>query len=202
MHMDGAAGLVALGEIVALEHPRHSVLGRQADDVHQVERVEPLRVIDHLGLVRVEQGKHLIEIGLGVVLHLLGGEPGAGFAFSGRVADHSREIADDEDDLMAQLLKLLQLADGHRVTHVQVGRRGVGAVLDAQGHAGVERALDAPRQFVFGQNIHRPGTDDLHLTQGFRARNGPGRLAALGLCRLVHYGLFSHFFTIPSWVNT
>ena len=52
---------------------------------------------------------------------------------AGRIADQAGHIADQEDDGVAQVLKMLHLAQQDRVAQVQVGRGGVEAGLDAKG---------------------------------------------------------------------
>ena len=68
----------------------------------------------------------------GVGLHLLRRQPRARHVAPGRIADQTGEIADQEDHLVTELLKLAHLVDQHRVAQVQVGCRGIEARLDAQ----------------------------------------------------------------------
>ena len=57
---------------------------------------------------------------------------------AGGVADHAREVADHEDDPVAEVLEVLHLADEDGVAEVEVGSGGVEADLDG------ERACRAP----------------------------------------------------------
>ena len=54
----------------------------------------------------------------------------------GRIANHSGEVANQEDDRVAQILKVFELAEKHRVSEVQVRRSRVNAQLYAQRFAG------------------------------------------------------------------
>ena len=52
------------------------------------------------------------------------------------IADHAGEVADQEDDRVAQILKVLELAEEHGVAEVEVGRGRVEAGFHAQRLAG------------------------------------------------------------------
>jgi hypothetical protein len=49
-----------------------------------------------------------------------------------RVANHSSEIADNENSLMSEILKFPQLPQHHCVTEVNVGCRWIDTELDAE----------------------------------------------------------------------
>ncbi len=159
MDRDWLVGGVALVEVIALEHARHGVLRGQTNKVGRRERVHPGGVERHLGLRRVENLEDLLLVGLGVVQHLLTGLWRAGSALAAGVADHAGEVADQEDDLVAQLLELTQLVDQHRVPQVQVGRGWVEARLDAQRLA----ALELLHQFRLDQYLFRTALDKRQL---------------------------------------
>ena len=55
---------------------------------------------------------------------------------AGGVADEGGGVADEEDDGVAELLEVAQLAHEDRVAEVEVGGGGVEAGLDAEGNAG------------------------------------------------------------------
>jgi hypothetical protein len=57
--------------------------------------------------------------------------PGA--VFVAGVTHNARKGADEEDDMVPQVLELAQLAHGHGVAQVQVGRGGVVAAVHPQG---------------------------------------------------------------------
>ena len=50
----------------------------------------------------------------------------------GGIADQPGHVADQKDDLMPEILKMLHLAQQNRVAQVQVGRGGIEAGLDAK----------------------------------------------------------------------
>ena len=62
---------------------------------------------------------------------------------AGGVADERGGVADEEDDGVAELLEVAQLAHEDGVAEVEIGRGGVEAGLDAHGLAGGDGLLDA-----------------------------------------------------------
>ena len=154
MDRDRLTAAVALVEIVALQHARHGVLGRQADHAFRAQFVQPLGVEADERLLFVEDLEDLLGIGLRVGLDLFLGQGLARHVLAGGVADHAGEIADQEGHLVAQVLELAHLVDDHRVANVQVGRGRVEADLDPQGAAGFHPLL---------QVLH---LDDLFRTPG------------------------------------
>ena len=76
----GDAVAVAVGEVVALEHPGDGHLRREPQDVFHVERREPLGVAAHLeaALGHVEDVADLFEVGLRVRVDLVLASAGAG----------------------------------------------------------------------------------------------------------------------------
>jgi len=59
------------------------------------------------------------------------------------VADERGRVADEEDDLVAELLEVAQLAHEHGVAEVEVGGGGIKAGLDAQRAAGFPAVFEA-----------------------------------------------------------
>ena len=76
-----------------------------------------------------------------------------GFIATGRVANHRGVVADDDDRLMPQFLKLPHLSQRHRVPQMHVGRGRVDTVLDAQRRTGLPALLAASAQFLFGNDL-------------------------------------------------
>ena len=72
------------------------------------------------------------EVGGGVGLDLGLGEDGAGLGSARGVADHGRVVADDENGLVTEVLKLPQFPQNDGMSKREVGRRRVHAQLDAQ----------------------------------------------------------------------
>ena len=90
--------------------------------------------------VAVEQLEDLRLVGLRVPLDFVRGQRRPGLRPARRIANHRREVADDEDDAVAEVLEVLHLADQHRVAEVEIGRGGVEADLDDQRAASASRA--------------------------------------------------------------
>ena len=71
----------------------------------------------------------LLDVGGGVLVDLLLGEPGPGDRAARRVADLRGVVTEDQHRGVAVLLELAQLAQHHREAEVDVGRGGVDAEL-------------------------------------------------------------------------
>ena len=156
-------GRVALVKVVPLQHARHGVLGGEADHAGAAKLVQPVGVENHLGLFRVEYLENLFLVGLGVPEHILAGQYLAGLRLAGRIADHAGEVADQEVDLMAQLLKLAQLVDQYGVTQVQVRGGRIEPGLDLEGDTGFQRLSKLLLQILLDQDLNGAALDDGHL---------------------------------------
>ena len=157
---DGAAFGKARVEVVALHHAGHGVLGRQLDHAASAQLVAPLAVVTNFGLGRVQHLGGLGVIRLGIDLDLLGRQRRTGGVAARRIANQGREVTDQKDYLMAQILQLAHLVEHHGVTQVDVGGRGVQTQLDAQRHTrglGLGQLLDP---FIFGQQFIDPTKSD------------------------------------------
>ena len=99
MHRDRLLVAKRLREIVALEHARDRVLRRELDHAGRAQRLAPLRVVADLGLVAPEHEPRLSVVGLRVGLDLLARQRRPRRVAARRVADHRREVADEEDHL-------------------------------------------------------------------------------------------------------
>ena len=107
---NGRLRLVALREVVALQDARDGELAAEFEHALQVEREDPVAVVDDGRLLGVEDLHGLRHVGGGVRLDLLLRELRARGVLTGRVADHRRAVADDERHLMAKILELAHLA--------------------------------------------------------------------------------------------
>jgi len=109
--MDGnrLIGLVALGEIIALQHAGHGITSCQLQHASGTQFIEPGRIEHNLGLFRFEYLEHLRGIGFGIFLHLRFRQGRARHAFTGGITDHAGKVADQEQDMVPQILKLAQL---------------------------------------------------------------------------------------------
>ncbi len=86
------------------------------------ERLQPLGVESNLGFGRIEQLENLRPVGFGVALDVLPRHRGTGDVAASGIADQARHVADQEDDGVAQILEMLQLADQNSVAEMEVGR--------------------------------------------------------------------------------
>ena len=135
MHGNRRTRLEAVMEVIALHHAGHGVAAGQLDHTARAQWVTPFAVVADLGLGRVQHQASLAVIGLSVDLDLFGRQRWAGAVAARRVANHTGEVADQEDDRVAQILQLAHLVEHHRVTDVDVRRGRIQAQLDAQRRA-------------------------------------------------------------------
>ena len=112
--------LVALAEILALEHLRDGEARGEPDHVLHRERIEPFALPAHLCPLLVNDVEELPHIGLGVRLHRIGGKHRTRGRLAARVADAGRPVTDDEHDLVPHLLQKAQLPQQYAVADVQV----------------------------------------------------------------------------------
>ena len=159
---DGHLALVALGEVVALEDARHGEVRAQLQQASQIKLADPIGVVRDLGLGRVENLHGLVHVGLRVGRDLRRRKLRARRVAPGRVADQRSAVADDKRDLVAEVLELAQLAQGHSMPDVQVRARGIHAQLDVKRRAAVELFLQVGQ----GHELRRAGLDDVQLFVG------------------------------------
>ena len=152
---DGQIARQARAEILAFEHARQAIVRAQANHVVPGEFSEPLGVVADLGIFPAQNFVHLFEIRLRVGVHLLARQGRARLGLAGGIADHRREIADQKNRRVAQVLKMFQLAQHDGVAQVQVGRGRVHAQLHAQRLAGLARSFELRAQIFFANNFRR-----------------------------------------------
>jgi hypothetical protein len=153
VHADRRAGLQPLAEVIAFEHARQRVARGELDHAARAERIAPFAVVADLGPGRIEHQAGLRVVGLRVGLDLLARQRRAGGVAAGRVADHRREVADQENYLMPQVLQLAHLVQHHRMAEVDVRRGRVQAELDAQRLPGRLRARQLLQPVGLGQQL-------------------------------------------------
>jgi hypothetical protein len=88
-----------------------------------------------------------------VLARLLERQRLAASSTSRRVADHRREVADDEHGLMAEILELPELAQHDGVAQVEVRPARVAAELDDERPAGLLGLLQLLGEGVFGEDL-------------------------------------------------
>ena len=127
------------------------VAGRQGKELLAAEGHHPAAVEVDNGLFRIQHLEDLLPVGLGILRHLLPGQGLAGGAAAGWVPDQTGEVADQEDDRVAQVLEAPHAAQHDRVTQVQVRRCRVESGLDAQWPSGFYGA-NQPGSKLFRSN--------------------------------------------------
>ena len=83
----------------------------------------------------IQDFEDLPLIGLGIFLYLLFREGFSGFRHAGRIADHAGEVADQENHLMSEFLKVLELVDQDRMAQMQIRRGRIEACFHEIGRA-------------------------------------------------------------------
>ena len=147
---------VPLREVVAFEHPRDGVRGREPQDRLHVHRLEPLGVVPDLDpLVRQDRRNCSRSRSAYADDLLLQSRPRLGLA--GRVADPSGEVADDQDRDVPGVLELPQLAEHDGPSERDVGRGRVEAELHAQRPAERELLLEPALGNDLGGPVHQQG---------------------------------------------
>ena len=102
-------------------------------EAFEAELAQPLAVEADFGLVAIENLEDLRLVGLGVGVDLLAGERRARGDAARGIADEAGEVADEEDDGVAHVLKVLELANEDGVAEVQVGRGRIEPVFTRRG---------------------------------------------------------------------
>lgn len=111
-------------------------------------------------MLGIENAEDLVLVGLGVLVDLLASERLACRALAGRVADHPGEIADQEKNLVPEILELAQLVEQDGMPEMQIRRRRIEARLDPQRTA--EGQLPAKR--IFEEDFVGPALDQRKRT--------------------------------------
>ncbi len=152
---DGFFFAKALVKVLALQQLRDRILRHQADEIIGSKLCEPAPIeVDH-SLLRIENLEHLRFVCLGVLLNLLARERRPRGRASRGVADHPGEVADQKDCGVAEILKVLELAQNHSVPQMQIGSSWIHAKLHAQRLAGATRLLQLGAQVGFADNFRR-----------------------------------------------
>ena len=114
MQGDRRLRLVALGKVVALEDAGDGELGAHLQQTGQIHRKDPVTG----GLLGIQNLHGLAHVGLGIGLDLLLRKLRTGGILARRVANQRGTVADDEGDVVAQVLELTHLAQRHGVAQV------------------------------------------------------------------------------------
>ena len=132
VNRDRLAAVVAFAEVIAFQHARNRGAGRQFDHVDAAFATHPLGVENDPGLLAIQDFENLLLIGLGILMYLGLCQRRPGCALPGRISDHPGEVPDQEQHLMTEVLKLLELVDQDRVTEMQIRCGRIETGLDFQ----------------------------------------------------------------------
>ena len=101
----------------------------------------------------------MVGVGLGVDRDLFRRERRTRDVAACGIADQRSEIADQEYDVMAQILQLSQLVELNRVTKVKIGTRRIEPLLDVERLA----ARQLCTQLALDKELVGAAPEDLHL---------------------------------------
>src|SRR5690606_3160359 len=101
---DRLAALVALAEIVALQHASDGMPCGKLDQTRSAHFVHPAGIELDARALRIEDLEDLLLIGRRIRLDFFRRQSRAGRVAAGRIADEPREVADQENDLVAEFL--------------------------------------------------------------------------------------------------
>src|SRR5207237_8930928 len=119
------------------------------NDILGVHLAEPLAVVADLGLVAVENFENLLKVSFRIGLDLLARKRRARFRYARGVANHRREIANQENGGVAQVLKMLQFAHHHGVPEMKIRSRGIHAEINTQRPTRLARRYELCNQLRF-----------------------------------------------------
>ncbi|GMV29989.1 MAG: hypothetical protein AMXMBFR59_21140 [Rhodanobacteraceae bacterium] len=142
MDRDGLLGAVALLEIVTLEHPRHGVLGSKLDHVCSRHLTKPFGIEADFGSFAIEHLEHLLRISRGVRLYVRTAQWLACRILARGIADHAGEVANQEYDLMSEILKLAHLVQQDGMAQMEIRRSRIEAGFDAKRSTELQSRLE------------------------------------------------------------
>src|SRR5579884_2035731 len=170
MNGNRQALLIAIGEVVALQNARDAVTGAKANDVLRRERREPFAVEFDLSFLRIENLEDLSLVGFSIRGNLVACERGPRGAAPARVANHPGEIADEKNNHVAEVLKMLQLSQQDGVSQMQVRRSWIESGFHAQRRFGLTRERELVPQLFLANDLDSPFAKIFELMFEFRVR--------------------------------
>src|SRR5437867_2476007 len=196
--------VITLVEIVALEHPGHAVVRAKMDELLGRESVHPAAVEVDEGPLGVQDFEDLPLVRLGVLPHLFLRQRLAGLRDTGRVPNHAGEIADEEDHLMAHMLKVFELVEEEGVPEMEIRRGGIESGLDAERPPLFERRRDLVLELLRGDDLDGPARDEgelpLHFVHGASAVLTNGRKRFIRFSPMPRTFLRSSTLRNPLWL--
>ena len=150
-------------KVLSLQHSGNGDRRSKLQYIIQLQKLQPFPIVAHLRLLPVKDMKNLLLIGQRIdqnfpVRHCL-----SSFALSGRIANSSREISDDNDNSMPKILNLFQFPECNCVPEMKVGRTRVHAEFHGQRFSGLEAAHELCLQFLLSDQFRRALLDYAHL---------------------------------------
>ncbi len=112
MQADRQLILHAVGKVFPLQHAGYGHLRHESNNILESHLAEPFAVVHYPGFLTVKDPENLFLIGTAVLQHLLVGKLRPSLVPPGGIAHHGCIVTDDQDRLMSQILKLLQLQHG------------------------------------------------------------------------------------------
>ena len=115
-------------------------------------------------LVEVHDLADLFQVIASVILDVFFGQffrPGS-VAAAG-VADKRRRVADNDDRLMAELLKLANLSQRYGVAKVDIDAGRINSILNTEWRAGFQTLLQLPSQLFFRNDFFDAAADNREL---------------------------------------
>ena len=159
VHGNGLFFVETLVEVLAFEHLRDRKFGGKADPVRRLQLVEPLAIETGLGLGLGKNLEDLRHVGFGVAHDFFRAKRRTGSRAARGIANHAGEVADQKDDGVAEVLKVFELAQEHRVAEMQVGRGGIKSGLDPKWLARGASFLQLGAEFALANNFRRAFLD-------------------------------------------
>ena len=146
MRADGLLLVNARLKIFPLQHLLQCHAAVETDHVFEGHGAEPVAVGHRLRTRGVKNFACLLTVRRRVCEHFFMGEMRPCNGATAGVADHPREIADDENCMVAEVLKLPQFSQNNRVAEMNIRGCRIDPELDAQRPA--ERKFIAQLIFV------------------------------------------------------
>src|SRR5712691_4708979 len=115
--VDFDAALVAIGEVVPLQHLGYRFVAEQSNGIAQVKLFKPLSLIVNFGQVTINDSEKLLKVGSSVGLDLLRRKWLTCLLTVAGIAQAGRPVTDDDHGFMTKLLKLTQLAENYSMSN-------------------------------------------------------------------------------------
>jgi len=150
---------VALGEIIALEHPCDGMQSRQANQTRRTQRIEPDGIEADLGPAGIENLEYLLLVSPGVFDDLLSRQRRPSRVLAGGITDHPGKVANQEQHMMTKVLTVPELVDQYGMPEMQIRRCRIKTRLDPERSAGFQPF----KKFGFNQQFFCPALDLLEF---------------------------------------